>query len=229
MFLVPLGADRHELYCEAPQAEAEPAGVDEAPGLFARLRRRFSEMVARAEIDRARRASGELPDVPDTWWERLHARMMAWVADAIAEQRLLWQLRRQDRARLNYPSDMPAERAMAIARASLVRDRDRHWFWLVVDSLLMIAAGMLVVVPGPNLIGYYFAFRVVGHYLSWRGARQGLDHVQWETAPCDPLTELRAAIEMAPVEREQQVERIASRLRLEKLRLFVERVAWKGA
>jgi hypothetical protein len=103
VFLIPLGADRHELYCEAPQAEAEPEEADRPRGgLLARLRLRFSERLAAAERDRALRATGDVPDVPDTWWERLQARTLAWIADAIAEQRLLWHLRHQEAADLGH-------------------------------------------------------------------------------------------------------------------------------
>ena len=90
---------------------------------------------------------------------------------------------------------MTGEQALAIMRASMVRDRDRHFRWLVIDTLLMLVLGVgLFFVPGPNVIGYYFAFRVVGHYLSRKGAKQGLDVVTWTTAPCDPLIELRDAL-----------------------------------
>jgi Mitochondrial K+-H+ exchange-related len=229
VFLIPLGADRHELYCEAPQAEAGPEEADRPRGLIAGLRQRFTERLAAAERDRARRVNGDPPDVPDTWWERVQARTLAWIADAIAEQRLLWHLRHQDTAHLHFPADMPAERALAVARASLARDHDRHRFWLIVDSLLMVLSAALVLVPGPNLIGYYFAFRVVGHFLAWRGARQGLDRVQWVLAPSQPLVDLRQALGLAPLQREQQVVDIASRLQLAQLPTFVGRVAWPGA
>ena len=47
-----------------------------------------------------------------------------------------------------------------------------------------------MLLPGPNLIGYYFAFRVIGHFLSWRGARQALGHVAWRPRAEPRLTEL---------------------------------------
>ena len=137
------------------------------------MRRRFTEMLRAAEAARARRARGEYDPI-DTWWERTRARVLAKVADAVAEQRLLWHLRHLDAAHLYHPSDMTGERALAIMRASMVRDRDRHFRWLVIDTLLMLVLGVgLFFVPGPNVIGYYFAFRVVGHYLSWKGAQAG--------------------------------------------------------
>jgi hypothetical protein len=233
VFLVPLGADRYELYCEAAPDEgsAEPSSSASGStgGFLARLRRQFSEAMAAAELDRTKRERGEDVEAPLSAWGRIKARGLAWIADAIAEQRLLWRLRHQEEARLHFPSDTTAEGAMAIMRSALTRDRDRHRFWLAIDSVLLILSGLLFFVPGPNLIGYYFAFRVVGHFLSWRGARQGLDRVKWDAAPCEPLADLRRAMGLGPVQRERHLVDIASRLRLDHLATFVERVAYPSA
>jgi hypothetical protein len=230
VFLVPLGTERHELYCEpSDDDEATADASAPAPGFFARMRRRFSEMLHAAEAARARRARGEYDPI-DTWWERARARVLAKVADAVAEQRLLWHLRHHTAACLHHPTDMTAERAVEIMRLSMVRDRDRHLRWLVIDALLMVVLGVgLFFVPGPNVIGYYFAFRVVGHYLSRQGATHGLDVVTWTTSPCDPLIELRDALKLAPVQREARIDAIAERLRLPRLSLFVNRICWPGA
>jgi hypothetical protein len=229
VFLVPLGVERHELYCEPSDDDESVTGTAvPAPGLFARLKRSFSETLRAAELARARRAAGEY-DAIDTWWERTRARVLAKVADAVAEQRLLWHLRHLSAARLQHPSDMTSDQALTIMRASMVRDRDRHFRWLVIDTILMVLSAALVIVPGPNVLGYLFAFRVVGHYLSWRGARKGLAGVAWTTSPCDPLIELREAIDLAPQQREARVDAVAARLQLPRLAMFVERVAWKSA
>jgi hypothetical protein len=230
VFLVPLGTERHELYCEPSEDDEAATGADTpAPGFFARMRRRFSEMLRAAEAARARRARGEYDPI-DTWWERTRARVLAKVADAVAEQRLLWHLRHHTDACLHHPSDMTAGQALEIMRASMVRDRDRHTRWLVIDALLMIVLGVgLFFIPGPNVIGYYFAFRVVGHYLSRKGAKQGLEVVTWTTAPCDPLIELRDALKLAPKQRDARIDAVAERLRLPRLALFVNRICWPGS
>ena len=229
VFLVPLGAERHELYCEpSDDDEAAADSGAPAPGFFARMRRRFTEMLRAAEAARARRARGEYDPI-DTWWERTRARVLAKVADAVAEQRLLWHLRHETAAHLHHPADMSGERALGLMRASMVRDRDRHFRWLIIDSILMLLSAALVVVPGPNVIGYYFAFRVVGHYLSWKGAKQGLEVVTWTTSPCDPLIELRDALRLQPPQRDAHIDAVAERLRLPRLSLFVNRICWPGS
>ena len=223
---MPLGPERHELYCEPSDDDEAVAGAETpAPGYFARLRRNFSETLRAAELARVRRARGEYDPI-DTWWERLQARVLAKVADAVAEQRLLWHIRHCKAVRLFDPPDMTAERAMAIMRESMVRDRDRHFRWLAIDSVLMVVFGVvLFAVPGPNIVGYYFAFRVVGHFLSFRGARQGLNHVAWTHERSAPLTELRRLLAVDPNVREPRVHAVQETLRLEHLVSFFERSA----
>ena len=77
-----------------------------------------------------------------------------------------------------------------------------------------MASGLLVLVPGPNFVAYYFAFRMVGHFLSLRGARHGLAVVQWTAKESAPLTQLRAAIALD-----------GEALKLEHLARFFERSA----
>lgn len=221
VFLVPLGRDHHELYCEVPD-EAEVPEPESAPGYFRRLVRRFREMLAEAERERraphaARAATG--------WAGRLKGRTMRWVAESIAEQRLLWHLRRQTNACLFYPDDMEEAQAGAILRAQLQRDFEKHRFWMVVHFLAFVASGALMLIPGPNLLAYYFAFRLVGHYLSLRGARRGLSRVQWSSEPSEPLSQLRRAIDLDPEVRGRHVQDVAVRLRLEHLARFFERAA----
>lgn len=226
VFLIPLGGDRYELYCEAPAEEPESDTEPPKSGLIARLKHQFSTVLAHAEAARNRRASRphEEHDEPKGIVGRIKARSLAWIADRIAEQRLLWHLRHQTEVTLHHPTDMGDAECMKIARTSLQRDGERHRNWLAIDSVLMVLSAALILVPGPNVIGYYFAFRVVGHYLSWRGARQGLDMVVWKTEPSEPLAELRQAIDLHQPQREHKLSDVASRLRLDHLAAFVERI-----
>ena len=221
VFLVPLPADRYELYCEEPD---EPHDPDAEPprGFFRHLKHRFSAVLAEAEQERRQgRATREHAG----WLARLRAKTMRWVAEAVAEQRLLWHLRRQTSATFFFPDDLSEAAAVDRLRRQLARDFDKHRRWLIVDSLGFVASGVLFFVPGPNVVAYYFAFRLVGHYLSWRGARQGLSVVSWMNEPSAPLAALRAAIALEPAARAQRLHDLAAELRLEHLPRFVERTA----
>ncbi len=218
--VIPIGRDRYELYYESPAPVT--AELSEKEGWLGRLKQRFTYMVRQAEA-RDRRAPGH--DVDHGWWDRLQTRLLAWVAERIAEQRLLWNLRHEAAVRLVHPGDMTFEQAMALVTRMLRRDHDRHRIWLVVHTVLLILSAVLAIVPGPNLVAYYFAFRVVGHWLSMRGASQGLSHVTWSGEASAGLAALRQVVLHEPETRLPEVEAIGNELGLPSLGEFVERVA----
>ena len=237
VFVIPIARDRYELYCETESSGDEPT-LDETAeppqaSIMGRLRRRlsprrllkeFSQLLKAAE-QRQHGGADVDADAPQGWAGRAQDRMLAWVAERIAEQRLLWNLRSQTSAVLAHPQDMTFDQVLTLVRGKLQHDFERHRRWLVIDSLLFIVSGLLALVPGPNILAYYFLFRVVGHWLSMRGARQGLDHVTFTSRPCPPLAELRDLVDMEPATREQRVHDIADRLRLQHLTTFFDRVA----
>ncbi|MGE3840389.1 MAG: hypothetical protein AB7I50_02260 [Vicinamibacterales bacterium] len=224
VFLVPSGPARHVPYCEP--ADPAPAGGDHGRGYFARAVQGFREFVASVERSRLSADRGERDrDLA----QRVKARMMGWLADRIAEQRLLWQLRHCEAATLVYPSDITASEAWTVLETELRRDGDRHRRWLMIDSLLLSVSAVLALLPGPNVIAYYFVFRVVGHYFAMRGARHGLSHTKWGTEMSTALHDLRTVLHLDPHTRRTRLRDIAVRLELPHLVTFVERVAFRGA
>jgi hypothetical protein len=223
VFVIPVGPDRYELYCEHAEELGDLDGTPPS-GVIGKLRHRFAAMLRAAEERRHRRDDAQA-DVPRGWLGRMHERLMAWVVERIAEQRLLWNLRRQTTAVVAHPQDMTFDQVLTLIRRVLQRDYERHRLWLVVDSIGLIASGAVMLVPGPNLLAYYFTFRVVGHWLSMRGASQGLHRVEWTGRPCPPLAELREVAGLEPRARGERVHDIAARLRLQHLSTFFERVA----
>ena len=238
VFLVPAGADQYELYTEEadevpddPPVRPPPTGgffsrtKYRAVGLFEKLKHRFQLVLAEAERERRRDIAAR---AQDGWFARTKGSVMRWIAESVAEQRLLWNLRGADQASFFFPDDITATDAAAILRDQLSKDFAKHRFWLAIDSLLMVGSAALIVLPGPNAVGYYFAFRVVGHFFSVRGARRALDVVQWTNVPSAPLTELRRAIDLEPVQRLEYAERVASSLRLDHLPSFFQRIVLRS-
>jgi len=224
VYLVPIGRERYELYCEVPDEPEEPeeAAAAAQDGFIRRMKKRFSTMLAEAERERRR---GHAEHEPQGTFARAKAVTLRWVAESIAEQRLLWHLRRQSEACLFFPDDLEEPQATALLRRQLGRDFEKHRFWLIVDSLGFVGSGLLFLIPGPNLVAYYFAFRMVGHYFSLRGARQGLDRATWTSEHSALLSDLRRAIELDSDERERRVNDIATALKLEHLVKFYKRTA----
>ena len=227
VFLIPVGGDRYELYCEVP--DEEPEDAPEVPrGFFRGLMHSFRQALAEAERER-RRAPRDAHDDEHhqgrNWYQRVKRHTLRRIAESIAEQRLLWNLRRRTTAVAAHPPGMPFEQVLTLIRRTLQRDYERHRLWLVIDTIFLVASGALMLVPGPNVIAYYFAFRVVGHWLSMRGASQGLHRVTWTCWPCPPLDELRELAVLDPPAREHRLRDVAERLRLPYLSAFFDRVA----
>jgi hypothetical protein len=219
VYLVPIGSGRFDLYTEQVE-EAEPIGAREPAGFWSRTIERLHEgwrQMLRTATSRQGDRGGRLARLRD--W------LVCRIAEAITEQRTLWSLRTLTSATFIYPSDLSETSAAAIRGRVLIRARRHHGRWLVMNIIGVTLTAVLVLLPGPNLIGYYFLFRVVGHYLSWRGARHALEGISWRPAAEPALSELGS---LARVEREARAERvaaIASQLRLTRLEAFFDRVA----
>ena len=223
VYLVPVGVDRHDLYCEV--SSPEPDDVEppsSTSSLWSRMTDAFRRAVAEGE---QARADGD----GDPSRGRIRRTITRKLAEAVAEQRLLWHLRRQADARLFHPDDVPSAEALDRSRAIITADRDKHRKRYIINGVLLVLSAPIALVPGPNVLAYYFAFRTVGHYLSKRGADQGLSRVCWTASPCPPLTTLRQVLSLEPLERARRVDEIAGLLGLERLPLFVAGVADRPA
>ncbi len=225
VYLIPLGPGRLEPYFEhEDQDEAAPAG-DQPPGLFARMSARFSAMIRDAERERHERTHA----APSTVLARVRHKLLGWVAERVAEQRLLWHLRRVDEATLHVPDTMDRDAGFRDFRALLQKDHDRHLRLMLLHLLGLVASAPFMVVPGPNLFGYFFTFTVVGHFLAFRGARRGLSGVRWTVMPSAGLSTLGRALSAPGPERYRLIHEAGEHLQLPRLARFVERMAAPSA
>ena len=226
VFLIPTAtAERYELYYEAPDDDV--VEEEEGTGVIARMKRRFGDMLREAEEWRQRRHEAQ-PE-PATLFARLRRKVMGFVVERIAEQRLLWHMRRHTGICARIPADVSEREADQIIRSILKRDADHHLKWMLIDLLLLALSAPLMVIPGPNVPGFYFTFQVVGHFLSMRGAGRGLAVARWTFSPSEELAELRHALTLAPSQRHRRFRELADRLRLEHLARFLDEVAAPSA
>ena len=216
VYLVPLGRRRYELYTEPADEGHDPS---ERPDGFFRQQMHRLHVGWQNAVQAARRGEGT------SRWARLRDWIVRRAAETIAEQRTLWSLRQVAAARLCYPSDMSSANAADVRTRILAVARRHHGIWLIVDGVLFAASGLFMLVPGPNVFAYYFGFRVLGHLLSWRGARYAMDRTVWEAQPEPALAELGTLAAEPRAVRAPRVQAIADRLNLPKLAAFFERAA----
>ena len=224
--MIPVGADRYVLYYEQtiePEPEDEPAPT----GRFAKLQRRFSELLRAAEERRNEDQDEQAPtsrivDGPDAGSHDVLDRETHRGAAAVVES--------AEAGAVSSPSIRATRPSMRCCRTFSRRCS-------AISSAIgsgssstpigLVVSGLLAIVPGPNLLAYFFLFRVGGHWLSMRGATQGRRRVQWEGRPCELLNGLREALHMGRRERHGRVQQIASTLHLRHLPTFFERVTAK--
>jgi hypothetical protein len=105
-------------------------------------------------------------------WQRLKERYERVACEAFAGDRFVRKLRsfRKITVALNRPIE-PAEVRLKLKR--MLRDRSYHHLrWLFIDLALLPLSAFIMIVPGPNLVGYYLLFRVFSHWKSYRSASQ---------------------------------------------------------
>jgi hypothetical protein len=214
-YLVPVGAGRFELYSEPPEDAAGTAR--NANGFW----RRQAECLHARWRDAVLIARGTDPAA--SWFARARDGAVSRVVESIAEQRTLWLLRRVTSASLVYPSTLSDASAAAVRDRLLAHARRHHGRWLMVDAAAVALTAVLILLPGPNVIGYYFAFRVLGHYFSWRGACQGLDRTTWRLMAEPALAELGLLAHLPRDERAARVHALAAELHLPRLAAFFDR------
>lgn len=169
VYLVPLGPGRFELYTE-PSEDTPPAVVNDTVWRrqLQRLHERWRQAVHAAQSGAA---AGRFAQGRD--W------LVCRLAESIETQRTLWSLRGMASATLVHPDDLAPASAAETRNRLLAAARRHHGWWLIADLLGVVATAILVLLPGPNVIGYYFLFRVAGHFLAWQGARHALTRMTW--------------------------------------------------
>lgn len=223
VYLVPVDAAGYALYCEV----AAPADEDElgaSASFVDRMKASFRRAVDEGEAQRA----GAPQDSPDRG--RFRRFITRKIAETVAEQRLLWNLRHKAEARLFHPDRVDGAKALQVARAEFTHDYARHRRWLVINGLLAAITGpALFFVPGPNVLSWYFTFRAVGHFFSMRGARRALDDIAWTPVASALLTEVADALALDPEARAGRLAAVSAALGLDRLAAFVERISVRTA
>lgn len=214
------------LYCEpAPEADAAPGDAPGTPptSFFGRMVQAFKKALAEGEEEERRQETGGTHEAA-SGGSRISLFVKRKLAAAVAEQRVLWRLRKATAARLHHPDTMTSPRAIEIAVAEFKKDYSKHRLWCFIDAAIVVIQTPLAFVPGPNFLAYYFIFRSVGHFFSFQGARKGMDAALWTAAPSAPLADLEQALSLEAASRADRIDGVARALGLERLSVFMRRV-----
>jgi Mitochondrial K+-H+ exchange-related len=97
------------------------------------------------------------------------------------DETMLARLRSARRIELHHPAGRSKDEVLTNWRNYLTRQWRRHSFWLGVNAVIAPISVILAPLPGPNLIGYWFAYRAVHHVVVvW-----GISRVQRNVIPTE--------------------------------------------
>jgi len=175
--------DRPLFFAEPPEDDdpSKPLTHNGIRGWFEAKLRHFKTAVLHSE-NRAARLSRYV-------WERLQR-------TTHPDEALLSRLRSTQSVDIHHSSTLSRDEALAAWAAFLGKSRRRHWPWFLVNLIVSPLTLILGPLPGPNLIGYWIAYRAVHHWLILLGlnhARKGAIETQFRAI--DSLDKSRPARE----------------------------------
>jgi hypothetical protein len=141
------------------------------------------------------------------------------------DEPMLRALRTATEVVLVHPTDVDPERVRHSWTSELRRQVGNQLLWLVVNSIVgpVLAVG-LAILPGPNVIGYWFLYRAGAHAMAWTGVRRALRGQIPTTLRAEPLLD-------APLRSRRRVDpavlaRLESHCGLATLRGMLDRKGW---
>ncbi len=91
-------------------------------------------------------------------WDWLHTL-------AHPDEAMLARMRSARQIDLYHPALQPAADVRIFWQDYLTQQRTRHLFWMSINAVIAPFTVLFALLPGPNLIGYWFAYRAVHHAL----------------------------------------------------------------
>ena len=159
IYLLSMDGGRCVFYSEGPEAVAEIEGAEPRRGMRGWAERKYKSLQAVLNESekgvglRVRRA-----------WEWLQKRIPP-------DEPLLRSLRGARAVTLHHSPSITEEEVRALWQGYLKSRQGRHMFWFIMNALVSPLTLLLAPLPGPNVIGYWFVYRAVCHWLARLGAR----------------------------------------------------------
>ena len=164
IYLLSIDNRRHFFYADESEADSEEDGGSEHPptpaGLWGRLHERYRRLSLTWEHSESRIAR---------WTRRTWDWLHSW---SHPDESMLVRLRSARRIDLHHPASRPADQVRALWADYLNHRWWRHLLWMSLNTLIAPFAGLLAILPGPNVIGYWFAYRAIHHTLIVWGIRR---------------------------------------------------------
>lgn len=157
VYLIPLGASGPVFYSETPARGEDRPSVESKGGPRGWLERKFRSM--QKALHRSEGGMGL----------RIR-RVWGWLQRRIPhDEPLLCRLRKAGMVVVHHPSEFTREEARAEWLKYLTGRRVRHLLGLALNLAISPFTVLLVPIPGPNVVGFWFVYRIVCHTLALLG------------------------------------------------------------
>jgi hypothetical protein len=160
LYLIPFDAEGPVFYAEGPARDDHRSSHAPTGGMRGWLERKFRSM--QTALHRSRGGMGQ----------RLR-RLWGWLQRRISpDEPLLRRLRRAGTGVIHHPSRLSSEEAATAWRNYLAGRRGRHLVGLVLNLAISPLTLLLVPLPGPNVVGFWFVYRATCHALALLGIQR---------------------------------------------------------
>jgi hypothetical protein len=136
------------------------------------------------------------------------------------DEDLLKSLRRAKSIELYYPANLTEEDALASWNKYLNNRYRYHMLWAVINSIITPLTLALALLPGPNIIGYWFAYRAICHILIICGIKRAKE----ASVECHQTTSLEDSLEISLPDCVARAEQLAKTLGLKDLDSYIKRL-----
>jgi hypothetical protein len=165
VYLLSIDNRRFFFYADESEAARREDNAAESPGtpssgLWGRLHDRFHSLKSTLEHSESRVA---------TWTRRTWDWLHTW---AHPDESMLARLRSTRHIDLHHPASRSVGEVRALWGDYLTHRWWRHLLWLALNSVIAPFTVLFALLPGPNLIGYWFAYRAIHHALIVWGIRR---------------------------------------------------------
>jgi Mitochondrial K+-H+ exchange-related len=165
IYLLLIDHSRFFFYSDETEASLDEGGGNNSPTSSRSGMRGW--LVAR--YDRFKLAWDKADSGALVWMRRSWDWLHSWAHPDETMLARLWSARRVE---LYHPAARPGSEVLDIWKDYLSRQWRRHLVWLSFNGIIAPFAFWLFILPGPNLIGYWFAYRTIHHLVVVWGIRR---------------------------------------------------------
>jgi len=118
------------------------------------------------------------PDKKSKFIKLVKSGYQAATAKRERSEKLLKEMTELSQITVHYPANLSEDNAREIYDNLIQSQIKKHKRWLIVDGALLPVSAILSLVPGPNLLLAYLAWRTLVHYKTKKGGERAISDLE---------------------------------------------------